>query len=34
MQEKTSDPHPLTDLAYDWITLMQNKAHARSAYDK
>jgi hypothetical protein len=24
MQEKSTDPHPLSDLAYDWITLMQN----------
>lgn len=34
MQEKTSDPHPLSDLAYDWITLMQNKAQALIAYDQ
>jgi hypothetical protein len=34
MQEKSSDPHPLSDLAYDWITLMQNKAQALLAYDQ
>jgi hypothetical protein len=34
MQEKASDPHPLSDLAYDWITLMQNKAQALIAYDQ
>ena len=34
MQEKSSDPHPLSDLAYDWITLMQNKAQALIAYDQ
>ena len=34
MQEKASDPHPLSDLAYDWITLMQNKAQALVAYDQ
>jgi hypothetical protein len=34
MQEKASDPHPLSDLAYDWITLMQNKAQALLAYDQ
>jgi hypothetical protein len=34
MQEKSSDPHPLGDLAYDWITLMQNKAQALLAYDQ
>jgi len=34
MQEKPSDPHPLSDLAYDWITLMQNKAQALIAYDQ
>jgi hypothetical protein len=34
MQEKTSDPHPLSDLAYDWITLIQNKAQALNAYDQ
>ncbi|MBP6853277.1 MAG: hypothetical protein KA164_16865 [Rhodoferax sp.] len=34
MQEKSTDPHPLSDLAYDWITLMQNKAEALMAYDQ
>ena len=34
MQEKPKDPHPLSDLAYDWITLMQNKAQALLAYDQ
>lgn len=34
MQEKASDQHPLSDLAYDWITLMQNKAQALIAYDQ
>ncbi|MFN4117635.1 hypothetical protein [Acidovorax sp.] len=34
MQEKPADPHPLSDLAYDWITLMQNKAQALLAYDQ
>ena len=34
MQEKSTDPHPLSDLAYDWITLMQNKAEVLMAYDQ
>jgi len=34
MQERASDPHPLSDLAYDWITLIQNKAQALMAYDQ
>ena len=34
MQEQPIDIHPLSDLAYDWITLMQNKAQALMAYDK
>lgn len=34
MQERPTDPHPLSDLAYDWITLMQNKAQALLAYDQ
>jgi hypothetical protein len=34
MKETSSDPHPLSDLAYDWITLMQNKAQALLAYDQ
>ncbi len=34
MKEKPTDTHPLSDLAYDWITLMQNKAQALMAYDQ
>lgn len=34
MQEKAADQHPLSDLAYDWITLIQNKAQALMAYDQ
>lgn len=34
MQEKSNDTHPLSNLAYDWITLMQNKAQALIAYDQ
>ena len=34
MKEKPTDTHPLCDLAYDWITLMQNKAQALMAYDQ
>jgi hypothetical protein len=34
MEEHSSDPHPLSDLAYDWITLIQNKAQALMAYDQ
>lgn len=34
MQEKTSDPHPLSNLEYDWVTLIQNKAQALMAYDQ
>lgn len=34
MKEKSSDPHPLSDLAYDWIALIQNKAQALLAYDQ
>ena len=34
MQERPTDSHPLSDLAYDWITLMQNKAQALLAYDQ
>jgi len=34
MKEEPTDPHPLSDLAYDWITLMQNKAQALMAYDQ
>lgn len=34
MQEKSADPHPISNLAYDWITLIQNKAQALMAYDQ
>jgi hypothetical protein len=34
MKEQTPDRHPLSDLAYDWITLIQNKAQALNAYDQ
>ncbi len=34
MKEKATDIHPLSDLAYDWITLIQNKAQALMAYDQ
>ena len=34
MQEAPSDSHPLSNLEYDWITLMQNKAQALMAYDQ
>ncbi len=34
MQEKFTDRHPLSDLAYDWVTLVQNKAQALTAYDQ
>lgn len=34
MPEKSSHPHPLSDLEYDWITLVQNKAQALVAYDQ
>jgi hypothetical protein len=34
VQQKSTDPHPLSDLAYDWIALMQNKAQALMAYDQ
>ena len=26
--------HPLTDLAYDWITVIQNKSEALAVYDQ
>ena len=29
----TGDNHPLSNLEYDWITLIQNKAQALIAYD-
>lgn len=34
MQENSPDRHPLSDLAYDWVTLIQNKAQALMAYDQ
>ena len=34
MQESSPDRHPLSDLEYDWITLIQNKAQALMAYDQ
>ena len=34
MKEQSTDSHPLSDLAYDWITLIQNKAQALMAYDQ
>ncbi len=34
MKEAPSDPHPISDLEYDWITLIQNKAQALLAYDQ
>ena len=34
MKERSTDQHPLSNLAYDWITLMQNKAQALMAYDQ
>jgi rubrerythrin len=34
MQEQSDDRHPLNDLEYDWITLIQNKAQALMAYDQ
>lgn len=34
MHDKPSDSHPLSNLEYDWITLMQNKAQALVAYDQ
>ncbi|WP_280155151.1 hypothetical protein [Piscinibacter sp. XHJ-5] len=34
MKETPSDPHPLSNLEYDWITLIQNKAQALMAYDQ
>jgi hypothetical protein len=34
MKEAATDKHPLSDLAYDWVTLIQNKAQALMAYDQ
>lgn len=30
----TDDRHPLSDLAYDWVSVVKNKAEALLAYDK
>ena len=34
MQQASPDRHPLSDLEYDWVTLIQNKAQALMAYDQ
>ena len=34
MQEQSADHHPIRNLEYDWITLIQNKAQALMAYDQ
>ncbi|MDP1567146.1 MAG: hypothetical protein Q8L91_12940 [Polaromonas sp.] len=34
MQETSPDHHPISNLEYDWITLIQNKAQALMAYDQ
>ena len=34
MQEQSTDHHPVSNLEYDWITLIQNKAQALMAYDQ
>ena len=34
MQEQSADRHPISNLEYDWITLIQNKAQALMAYDQ
>ena len=34
MQEQSTDAHPLSNLEYDWVTLIQNKAQALMAYDQ
>jgi hypothetical protein len=34
VKETAADPHPISNLAYDWITLIQNKAQALMAYDQ
>ena len=31
--QSAGDKHPLSNLEYDWITLIQNKAQALIAYD-
>lgn len=34
MQEQSADHHPISNLEYDWLTLIQNKAQALVAYDQ
>jgi hypothetical protein len=34
MKERSTERHPLNDLEYDWVTLIQNKAQALMAYDQ
>ena len=34
MKETSTDCHPLSNLEYDWVTLIQNKAQALMAYDQ
>jgi hypothetical protein len=34
MKQTSTDRHPLSNLEYDWITLIQNKAQALVAYDQ
>jgi hypothetical protein len=34
MKQSSTDRHPLSNLEYDWITLIQNKAQALVAYDQ
>lgn len=34
MAEQANHEHPLSNLAYDWITLIKNKAEALLAYDQ
>jgi hypothetical protein len=34
MKEVSPDRHPLSNLEYDWVTLIQNKAQALMAYDQ
>lgn len=33
-EERSTDRHPLSDLEYDWVTLIQNKSQALMAYDQ
>ncbi|RYF07817.1 MAG: hypothetical protein EOO31_04950 [Comamonadaceae bacterium] len=34
MPQQGNDPHPLSNLAFDWIALIKNKAEALIAYDQ